>query len=168
MHLLHHVAVDIQIITDSYVLYPTDWMPDECWDNITELDKLPGFHGVQDGFETLSKEWREWYLNPEPELQPLLGTLHPTPHKLHGFETVIFIPLSCSRRMERHLQRLSTNSVRPLASRGPRVRLHHRLHRGRAGPAVRGAARAGYQGELDWVSVPDHRINWRHGQSLDG
>lgn len=50
-------------------------MPDDCWDNITELDKLPCFHGVIDSFETFSKEWREWYLNPEPELQPLIGSL---------------------------------------------------------------------------------------------
>ncbi|CAB3235275.1 unnamed protein product [Arctia plantaginis] len=52
---------------------PTNWLPDECWDNITELDKLPGFHGVNDSFEIFSKEWREWYLNPEPEQQPLIG-----------------------------------------------------------------------------------------------
>lgn len=48
-------------------------MPDECWDNVTELDKLPGFHGVTDAFETFSKDWKDWYLNPEPELQPLVG-----------------------------------------------------------------------------------------------
>ncbi|XP_053613118.1 dynein axonemal heavy chain 2 isoform X1 [Plodia interpunctella] len=52
---------------------PTNWMPEDCWDNITELDKLPGFHGVQDAFETFSKEWKEWYLHPEPESQPLIG-----------------------------------------------------------------------------------------------
>ncbi|XP_046962283.1 dynein axonemal heavy chain 2 [Vanessa cardui] len=52
---------------------PTNWLPDDCWDNITELDKLPGFHGVIDSFEVFSKEWREWYLHPEPESQPLIG-----------------------------------------------------------------------------------------------
>ncbi|CAK1600591.1 unnamed protein product [Parnassius mnemosyne] len=52
---------------------PTNWIPDECWDNITELDKLGGFHGLIDSFETLSKEWREWYVHPEPETQPLIG-----------------------------------------------------------------------------------------------
>ncbi|XP_041988681.1 dynein axonemal heavy chain 2 isoform X2 [Aricia agestis] len=52
---------------------PTPWLPDECWDNITELNKIPGFHGIIDSFETYSKEWKEWYLNPEPEAQPLIG-----------------------------------------------------------------------------------------------
>lgn len=51
----------------------TDWLPEDCWDNITELDKLPGFHGVIDSFEVFSKEWKEWYLHPEPETQPLIG-----------------------------------------------------------------------------------------------
>ncbi|KPJ06858.1 Dynein heavy chain 2, axonemal [Papilio machaon] len=52
---------------------PTNWIPDECWDNITELDKIAGFHGIIDSFETMSKEWRDWYLTPEPETQPLIG-----------------------------------------------------------------------------------------------
>ncbi|XP_052739543.1 dynein axonemal heavy chain 2 [Bicyclus anynana] len=52
---------------------PTNWLPEDCWDNITELDKLPGFHGITDAFETFSKEWKEWYLHPEPESQPLIG-----------------------------------------------------------------------------------------------
>ncbi|XP_013149055.1 PREDICTED: dynein heavy chain 2, axonemal [Papilio polytes] len=54
---------------------PTNWIPDECWDNITELDKIAGFHGIIDNFETMSKEWREWYLTPEPESQPLIGDI---------------------------------------------------------------------------------------------
>ncbi|CAH2077132.1 unnamed protein product, partial [Iphiclides podalirius] len=52
---------------------PTNWIPDECWDNITELDKIAGFHGLVDSFEVMSKEWREWYLTAEPESQPLVG-----------------------------------------------------------------------------------------------
>ncbi|KAG6451929.1 hypothetical protein O3G_MSEX007393 [Manduca sexta] len=67
---------------------PTNWMPDECWDNVTELDKLPGFHGVIDAFEVFSKEWREWYLNPEPELQPLIGDWNDI---CNDFQRILFV-----------------------------------------------------------------------------
>ncbi|XP_037298410.1 dynein heavy chain 2, axonemal-like [Manduca sexta] len=63
-------------------------MPDECWDNVTELDKLPGFHGVIDAFEVFSKEWREWYLNPEPELQPLIGDWNDI---CNDFQRILFV-----------------------------------------------------------------------------
>ena len=38
-----------------------------AWDNITELDKLPGFRGIVMSFEQHGKEWTEWYRNTEPE-----------------------------------------------------------------------------------------------------
>lgn len=38
------------------------WLSDESWDNVTELDKLPGFHGVAESFEQFSEEWHNWYL----------------------------------------------------------------------------------------------------------
>ncbi|RVE50586.1 hypothetical protein evm_004813 [Chilo suppressalis] len=67
---------------------PTNWMPDECWDNITELDKLPGFHGVGDSFEVMPKEWRDWYLHPEPELQPLIGDWNEV---CNDFQRILFV-----------------------------------------------------------------------------
>ncbi|CAG9129065.1 unnamed protein product [Plutella xylostella] len=50
-----------------------DWLPEECWDNITELDRLPGFHGLAATFAERGKEWHDWYLHPEPETLPLIG-----------------------------------------------------------------------------------------------
>lgn len=50
-----------------------DWITDTCWDDITELDKLPGFHGVTDSIEKSSKDWHEWYMTTEPEQLPLPG-----------------------------------------------------------------------------------------------
>lgn len=40
-----------------------DWISDLAWDNITELDKLPGFHGVTDSFEQFPKEWHGSFVN---------------------------------------------------------------------------------------------------------
>ncbi|KOB66652.1 putative dynein axonemal heavy chain-like protein, partial [Operophtera brumata] len=34
------------LLKGGVVVAFSDWMPDECWDNVTELDKLPGFHGM--------------------------------------------------------------------------------------------------------------------------
>ena len=39
---------------------PVNWLPDEAWDNITELDKLPGFHGVSSSFEQFPRDWNRW------------------------------------------------------------------------------------------------------------
>lgn len=49
-------------------------MNEDGWDNITELDKLKGFHGVVDTFERHPREWKEWYTHTEPETLPLLGS----------------------------------------------------------------------------------------------
>ncbi|KAG7305961.1 hypothetical protein JYU34_008524 [Plutella xylostella] len=58
----------------SRLLLPVaDWLPEECWDNITELDRLPGFHGLAATFAERGKEWHDWYLHPEPETLPLIG-----------------------------------------------------------------------------------------------
>lgn len=56
-----------------HAIFLTDWITDSAWDNVTELDKLPGFHGVVDSFETSNKEWHEWYTETEPENTPLVG-----------------------------------------------------------------------------------------------
>lgn len=42
---------------------PVTWLPDECWDNITELDKLAGFHGIIASFEQNPRNWHNWYRN---------------------------------------------------------------------------------------------------------
>lgn len=39
---------------------PVPWLPPETWDNITELDKLPGFHGLISSFEQYPRDWHNW------------------------------------------------------------------------------------------------------------
>uniref|UniRef100_A0A3P9PK94 Dynein axonemal heavy chain 2 n=1 Tax=Poecilia reticulata TaxID=8081 RepID=A0A3P9PK94_POERE len=50
--------------------FPT-WLPDSSWDGITELDKLPKFHGIVAYFEHYPRDWNLWYTHPEPENAPL-------------------------------------------------------------------------------------------------
>lgn len=52
---------------------PVSWLPDETWDSVTELDKLPGFHGVVSSFEQLPRDWHNWCVQCHViSLQPFL------------------------------------------------------------------------------------------------
>jgi dynein heavy chain, axonemal len=50
-----------------------DWISEIAWDNITELDKLSGFHGISDSFAESPEEWKDWFSSSEPEVTPLVG-----------------------------------------------------------------------------------------------
>ncbi|KAK1122721.1 hypothetical protein K0M31_009165 [Melipona bicolor] len=52
---------------------PVAWLPDETWDNITELDNLAGFHGLVASFEQFPRDWNNWYIDTEPENIPLIA-----------------------------------------------------------------------------------------------
>nr|XP_020476144.1 LOW QUALITY PROTEIN: dynein heavy chain 2, axonemal [Monopterus albus] len=51
----------------------TSWLADSSWDNITELDKLPNFHGIMASFEQYPQEWNLWFTSTEPEHATLPG-----------------------------------------------------------------------------------------------
>ena len=51
----------------------SQWLRDESWDNITELDKLTNFHGIMASFEQNPREWNQWFTNSEPENAPFPG-----------------------------------------------------------------------------------------------
>ena len=53
----------------------TNWLPDNNWDNITELDKLTNFHGIMTSFEQYPRDWNIWYTAAEPETASLPGIL---------------------------------------------------------------------------------------------
>lgn len=49
------------------------WLDPVCWDNVTELDKLPGFHGLVSSFEQFTRDWHSWYTLQDPENNALIG-----------------------------------------------------------------------------------------------
>lgn len=51
----------------------TQWLNESSWDNVTELDKLPNFHGIVTSFEQYPRDWNIWYTSSEPENTPLPG-----------------------------------------------------------------------------------------------
>ncbi|KAM9425745.1 dynein axonemal heavy chain 2 [Pholidichthys leucotaenia] len=49
----------------------TSWLADSSWESITELDKLPNFHGIMGSFEQYPQHWNNWFTSPRPENTPL-------------------------------------------------------------------------------------------------
>jgi dynein heavy chain len=52
---------------------PTDWLPAQKWDQVTELDKLSGFQGIVSAFEQMNRDWKMWYMSAKPEQEPMPG-----------------------------------------------------------------------------------------------
>lgn len=52
-----------------------DWICEQAWDNITELDKVAGFHGVIDSFEQNYKAWQGEYIRMFPIVNIILGDI---------------------------------------------------------------------------------------------
>uniref|UniRef100_A0A182QNU8 Dynein heavy chain C-terminal domain-containing protein n=1 Tax=Anopheles farauti TaxID=69004 RepID=A0A182QNU8_9DIPT len=50
------------------------WLPDAQWDELTDLDRMPGFHGIVESFAELPDDWKRWYLSSVPEAAPLPGS----------------------------------------------------------------------------------------------
>ncbi|XP_058817897.1 dynein axonemal heavy chain 2-like [Topomyia yanbarensis] len=48
-----------------------EWISHVQWDNITELDKLPGFRGITQSLEEVNEDWKTWYMSPYSELEKL-------------------------------------------------------------------------------------------------
>ncbi len=50
-----------------------DWISQNSWDAICDLDKMSNFTGVVGAFTHNSKEWRRWYMSATPETDSLPG-----------------------------------------------------------------------------------------------
>ncbi|XP_026846886.1 dynein heavy chain 2, axonemal [Drosophila persimilis] len=61
------------------------WINEQNWDNITELDKVSGFHGIIDSFEQNVKSWNAWYATTFPEQEDLVGEWN---DKLSDFQKI--------------------------------------------------------------------------------
>jgi len=58
---------------NTFLFYFKAWLSSSNWDNISELNKLPGFLGVEKSFEQFSREWKQWYMSSNPESLKLIG-----------------------------------------------------------------------------------------------
>ncbi|RKO93650.1 dynein heavy chain and region D6 of dynein motor-domain-containing protein [Blyttiomyces helicus] len=51
----------------------SEWVTEESWDNITELDKLAAFSGLVSSIEQGEREWKAWFMSSDPEEIALPG-----------------------------------------------------------------------------------------------
>ncbi|TYZ61865.1 hypothetical protein PybrP1_000798 [[Pythium] brassicae (nom. inval.)] len=58
---------------DRVANYASEFLPDQAWGGIVELNKLARFHGLVSSFEQAAKAWKGWYQSSTPELEPLPG-----------------------------------------------------------------------------------------------
>lgn len=49
------------------------WLPDSCWDNVTELDKLFRHCSIVSSFQQSPRDWNAWFISAEPENSTLPG-----------------------------------------------------------------------------------------------
>lgn len=66
----------------------TSWLADSSWDNITELDKLPNFHGIMASFEQYPRDWNLWFTSAEPENAALPGLFG---WSVHHWEVAVWV-----------------------------------------------------------------------------
>jgi dynein heavy chain len=64
------------------------WISELAWDNVTELESLPNFKGVQGSFEQNVGAWEYWYRTAEPETAELPGDWESTCNEL---QRMIFV-----------------------------------------------------------------------------
>jgi len=48
-----------------------EWLPDEAWDNLCELNKLFNFHEIVNSVEEYPSQWYDWYHSDDPSTEKL-------------------------------------------------------------------------------------------------
>ncbi|KAM7351793.1 dynein heavy chain 2, axonemal kl-2 isoform 2-T2 [Cochliomyia hominivorax] len=86
------------------------WISEQSWDNITELDKVAGFHGIIDSFEQNAKAWQVWYATTTPEVEDLVGEWN---DKLTDFQKICVVRCLRADRIQFCLTQFIVNSLGP-------------------------------------------------------
>ncbi|XP_004521647.2 dynein heavy chain 2, axonemal [Ceratitis capitata] len=87
-----------------------NWISEQAWDNITELDRVAGFHGIIDSFEQNPKLWQMWYATTTPETEDLVGEWN---DKLTDFEKICVVRCLRPDRVSFCLTQFIINTLGP-------------------------------------------------------
>ncbi|KAJ3217500.1 Dynein heavy chain 2, axonemal [Dinochytrium kinnereticum] len=66
----------------------SEWITENAWDNLTELDNLPAFSGLVSSIEQSEREWKTWFMSNEPEELPLAGDWE---NKLNDLQKMLIV-----------------------------------------------------------------------------
>ncbi|GFT28694.1 dynein heavy chain 2, axonemal [Trichonephila clavipes] len=66
----------------------SQWLSQESWDNVTQLERLPKFLSITVSFDENSRLWQDWYLTLQPEKRPLPGVWR---NVCSGFQMLLII-----------------------------------------------------------------------------
>ena len=56
------------------------------------MDKLAGFQGIMSSFEQAPRDWKNWYMSPAPENEPMPGEAQ---RNTRTFRVFCYIALHC-------------------------------------------------------------------------
>lgn len=84
------------------------WLTDKTWDNITELDKVSGFHGIAESVVKQLREWHKWYQLKEPESAPLVGDWEKT---VSQFQKIIIVRCMRADRLSLCLRKFVADAL---------------------------------------------------------
>ncbi len=66
----------------------SEWITEDAWDNLTELDNIPAFSGIVSSFEQNERDWKTWFLSGEPDELPLPGDWE---NKLNDLQKMLIV-----------------------------------------------------------------------------
>ena len=66
----------------------TEWITDDAWDNITELDNITAFSGIISSIEQSEREWKSWFMSGEPDELALPGEWE---NKLNDLQKMLIV-----------------------------------------------------------------------------
>jgi dynein heavy chain len=74
---------------DSQPANPSsEWITEDAWDNLTELENIPAFAGIISSFEQNERDWKAWFLSGEPDEVSLPGDWE---NKLNDLQKMLVI-----------------------------------------------------------------------------
>ncbi|XP_052864637.1 dynein axonemal heavy chain 2-like [Anopheles cruzii] len=84
------------------------WLDAACWDQLTDLDRVPGFHGICVSFDELRDDWRHWFRSPVPEQTPLPGSWETN---LKRFQKYLIVRSLRKDRLEQCMTELTKDTL---------------------------------------------------------
>eukprot|EP00656_Telonema_subtile_P031899 TRINITY_DN3494_c0_g2_i1.p1 TRINITY_DN3494_c0_g2~~TRINITY_DN3494_c0_g2_i1.p1 ORF type:complete len:4527 (-),score=1335.50 TRINITY_DN3494_c0_g2_i1:103-13683(-) len=98
----------------------SEWLDDQAWEALSELEKLPNFRGFLSSLEQSPRDWKAWYRLPNPESKPLPGDWN---NKLDDFQRMVVLRSLRTDRVIHAVTSFITTNVGPEYVQPPVLKL---------------------------------------------